>query len=69
MVKKIGKVLFWWIFLNWIPYNISEGMVNISRKMAGDKGDPKYKDYNLDIEWVWCKTIRNLKEVYSNIVK
>jgi len=69
MVKKVGKVLFWWIFLNWIPYNISEEMVQISRKMAGERGDERYKDYKLETKWVWLKTIDNLKEVWNNTVK
>ena len=69
MVKKIGKVLFWWIFLNWIPYNISEAMLHISRKTAGERGDPRYKGYQLDSRWVWLRTIDNLKEVWNNTVK
>lgn len=65
MAKKILKVLFWWVFLNWMPYNISESMVHMSRRIAGERGNEKYKDYNLDVEWVWCKTIRNLKECWK----
>lgn len=69
MVKKVLKVLFWWMFLNWIPYNISEEMVHISRKIAGERGVEKYKDYQLDAKWVWLKTIENLQEVWNNLVK
>lgn len=65
--KRFGKIFFWWVFLNWIPYNISEEAVKFSRKLACDRGAEEFKDYKLNYKWVWLKTIENAREIRRNI--
>lgn len=68
VLKRGLKIWCWYISLTWIFNGTSRSALNAVdyaiRKDNGEIGEGE----TLKLEWAWCETFRNFKEIYNLII-